>query len=66
MNAWMPGEATYVTCRVELSMISEDIFTLWRLHLIEYATSALEGVPDEWRWELDLNVVELTAARETC
>ena len=65
MKAWMPGEASYITCKIELSVISEDIFQEWRPWLLGYVTEELKGAPDEWRWELDDGVVELTAARAT-
>ena len=58
MIAWMPVAAEYVTCRVEWDILQEV-----REDVLAYVTHHLGGVPTEWRWELDLNVVVLTAAR---
>ena len=58
MKAWMPVEATYVTCRV-----AQDILPHMQAAVLAYVTKELGGAPDEWRWELDLNDVVLTAAR---
>jgi len=66
INAWMPGTARYVTCKLELAAIASDVFNQWTPWLLGYVTDQLGGEPDEWRWELDGDVVELTAARATC
>ena len=66
MKAWMPGEATYTPFRIELAIATQDSFRQWRETLLEYAIRELGGAPDEWRWELDGDVVVLTAARATC
>ena len=58
MKAWMTGEATYVTCRVE-----QDILPHMQAEVLAYVTRELGGDPDEWRWELDGGVAVLTAAR---
>ena len=63
MKAWMPGEAKYVTCKVELAIATQDVFQQWKPVLVAHVTRALGGAPDEWRWELDDGVVALTAAR---
>lgn len=59
MKAWMPGEAKYVTARIERANDLQDIFYT----VVEQMIQEMGGVPDEWRWEIDGNAAVLMAAK---
>ena len=59
MKAWMPGEAKYVKARIEVDANLKETFSV----VVEQMQYEMGGVPDEWRWEIDDGVVELTAAK---
>ena len=57
--AWMPGEAKYVTARIEIGANLEEIF----LVVVEQMQYEMGGVPDEWRWGIDDGAAVIVAAK---